>query len=78
MVIVGLLITLLGFAISLASLGVASGVGGRLIMTLLGIAISLFGILGKPPRSATIEEMDEGVRRVAANRYLRAVGGKRR
>jgi AbrB family looped-hinge helix DNA binding protein len=38
----------------------------------------LFGILGKPPRSATIEEMDEGVRRVAVNRYLRAVGGKRR
>ena len=46
MVAVGLLVTLLGFAISVASLGVASAVSGRLIMILLGIAVSLFGIMG--------------------------------
>lgn len=32
----------------------------------------LFGILGKPPRSATIEEMDEGIRRAVVERYLRS------
>jgi hypothetical protein len=46
MIVVGLLVTLLGFVISVSSLGVASGVGARMMMTLLGIAISLFGILG--------------------------------
>lgn len=38
----------------------------------------LFGILGKPPRSATLEEMDEAVRQGAVDRYLRAIGRKRR
>ena len=46
MVVAGLVVTFLGFAISVASLGVASAVSGRLVMTLLGIAISLFGIMG--------------------------------
>ena len=46
MVAVGLLVTLLGFAISVASLGVASAVSDRLILTLIGIAVSLFGIMG--------------------------------
>jgi hypothetical protein len=46
MAIVGLSVILLGFAISVASLGVASAVGGRLIMTLLGITVSLIGIIG--------------------------------
>lgn len=32
----------------------------------------LFGILGKPPRSATLEEMDEGIRQAAVERYLRS------
>jgi antitoxin PrlF len=32
----------------------------------------LFGILGKPPRSATLDEMDEGIRRAAVGRYLRS------
>jgi len=36
-----------------------------------------FGMLGKPPRSATLEEMDEGIRRAVVERYLRAVGRKR-
>jgi antitoxin PrlF len=38
----------------------------------------LFGILGKPPRSATLEEMDHGIRKAVVEKYLRAVGGKRR
>jgi antitoxin PrlF len=37
----------------------------------------LFGILGKPPRSATLEEMDEAIRQGAVQRYLRAVGKRR-
>lgn len=36
-----------------------------------------FGMLGKPPKSATLEEMDEAVRQAAVDRYLRAVGRKR-
>jgi hypothetical protein len=32
----------------------------------------LFGILGKPRRSATLEQMDEAVRRHAVQRYLRS------
>jgi hypothetical protein len=46
MAVMGLLVTLLGFVISTASLGVASGVGARLIITLLGMAVSLVGIIG--------------------------------
>ena len=37
-----------------------------------------FGILGKPPRSATLEQMDEAIRRTVVDKYLRAVGRKRR
>lgn len=32
----------------------------------------LFGILGKPPRSVTLEEMDEAIKRGAVERYLRS------
>jgi hypothetical protein len=46
MVIAGVVITLLGFLISVASVGVMSGTGGRLMMVLLGIAVSLVGIVG--------------------------------
>jgi hypothetical protein len=46
MVLLGILITLLGFVISLASLGLTASVGGRLALTLIGIAVSLTGILG--------------------------------
>ena len=38
----------------------------------------LFGILGKPPRSVTLEQMDEAIKRGAVDRFLRAVGRKRR
>jgi antitoxin PrlF len=36
----------------------------------------LADILPRPKRSATLEEIDEGIRRAAAERYLRAVGRK--
>ena len=35
-----------------------------------------FGMLGRPPRSATLEQMDEGIRRAVVDKYLRAVGRK--
>ncbi len=43
---IGVLITLLGFVISLLSLGMTSSVGVRMAMVLVGIATSFFGILG--------------------------------
>jgi hypothetical protein len=42
----GILITLLGFVISVLSLGMTSSVGGRMAMVLIGLAVSLTGILG--------------------------------
>jgi hypothetical protein len=46
MILVGLLLAILGFVISVLSLAVTSSVGGRLVMVLAGLAVSLFGILG--------------------------------
>jgi hypothetical protein len=46
MAYIGLLVTLLGFLISLLSLSMSSSVGGRLTMVLIGLAVSLFGIVG--------------------------------
>ena len=46
MVYAGILITLLGFAISVLSLGMASSVGARMVIVLIGLAVSLFGIMG--------------------------------
>ena len=46
MTIAGLIVTLLGFLISVASLTAISSVGGRMIMVLVGIAVSLVGIIG--------------------------------
>ncbi|HEY1337512.1 MAG TPA: hypothetical protein VGF59_08375 [Bryobacteraceae bacterium] len=46
MVAIGILITLLGFLISVLSLGVTSSVNVRMFMVLLGIAMSLTGIVG--------------------------------
>ncbi len=45
-ILVGLLVTLSGFLLSVFSLTIASSVGGRLVIVLLGIALSLFGIMG--------------------------------
>jgi hypothetical protein len=46
MILVGLLVTFLGFVISVLSLAVTSSVGGRLAMVVVGLAMNLFGILG--------------------------------
>jgi len=46
MVVVGLLIMLAGFLLSLLSLTVASTVGARMALVLPGIAITLFGLIG--------------------------------
>jgi hypothetical protein len=44
MILVGILLTFLGFIISVLSLAATSSLGGRLGMVLLGLAVSLFGI----------------------------------
>ena len=46
MILIGLLVTLMGFVISVLSLTLTSSVGGRLVIVLVGIAVSLFGIMG--------------------------------
>ncbi len=46
MILIGILVTLLGFVISVLSLTLTSSVGGRLVLVLLGMAVSLFGIIG--------------------------------
>jgi hypothetical protein len=45
MILVGLVVTLLGFVIAILSLTLHS-VGSQLVVVLLGLAVSLFGILG--------------------------------
>jgi hypothetical protein len=46
MILLGILITVLGFILSLASLTLTTNVNVRMGMVLAGIAISLTGILG--------------------------------
>jgi hypothetical protein len=46
MLLIGILVTLLGFVISVLSLGMTSSVSGRLVMVLIGLVVSLTGILG--------------------------------
>lgn len=46
MVLIGILVTLLGFVVAFFSLGMTSDVNARLAMVVAGIGISLFGILG--------------------------------
>jgi len=46
MTLLGVLVTLLGFLVSVASLTFSSSVMGRLIIVLIGIAVSLIGIIG--------------------------------
>lgn len=51
----------------------------RAVMRPSGPRLSdLAGILGRPKRRVSLEEMDEGIRQAAVDRYLRAVGGKKR
>ncbi len=51
MAAIGLLITLLGFLLSVFSLSLTTSVNGRLMMVLAGLAISLFGIIGMVNRA---------------------------
>ena len=46
MALAGVVITFLGFLISVMSLGMTSSVGGRMVMVLIGLAVSLVGIIG--------------------------------
>jgi hypothetical protein len=46
MAIAGILVTLLGFIIAVASLGMSSSVGGRMVIVLVGLVVSLVGIIG--------------------------------
>ena len=46
MALAGLVVTLLGFLISVGSLGMTSGNTGRLGLVLAGIIVSLVGIIG--------------------------------
>ena len=46
MILVGILVTFLGFVISLMSLGMASGVNSRMFIVLAGNLVSLVGIIG--------------------------------
>jgi hypothetical protein len=46
MALVGLGITVVGFVIAVASLGMTASVGGRMVMVLVGAAVSLVGIMG--------------------------------
>ncbi len=45
-ILIGVLVTLLGFLISLFSLTLTSSLGGRLVLIVLGLCVSLFGIIG--------------------------------
>jgi hypothetical protein len=46
MAFAGLIVTFLGFVIAIASLGMSSSVGGRMVIVLIGLAVSLGGIIG--------------------------------
>jgi hypothetical protein len=46
MIVAGVAITLLGFVISVLSLGMTPSVAGRLVMVLAGLSVSLIGIMG--------------------------------
>ena len=46
MAILGIVVTFLGFVISLLSLSMMSSVNGRMVMVLAGIVVSLVGIIG--------------------------------
>ena len=46
MAIAGIVITFLGFLISVFSLSLSSSANGRLVIVLVGLAVSLVGIIG--------------------------------
>ena len=46
MALAGVVVTFLGFLISVMSLGMTSSVGGRMVMVLVGLAVCFIGIIG--------------------------------
>jgi hypothetical protein len=46
MLLAGILITLLGFVLSVLSLGITTSTGVRMAMVLAGLALSFTGIIG--------------------------------
>jgi hypothetical protein len=46
MAIAGIIVTLLGFLISVFSVSVSSSISVRLVIVLIGLAVSLGGIIG--------------------------------
>ncbi len=46
MILAGIVVTVAGWLLAVASLGITQGTGARLGLVLVGIAISLVGILG--------------------------------
>jgi hypothetical protein len=46
MTLAGLIVTVLGFLIALASLTIATGVNARLGIVIVGLIVSLVGIIG--------------------------------
>jgi antitoxin PrlF len=51
---------------------------GRILMARAGHSIrEMFGILGKPPRRLTLQEIDEVISQAAVDRFRRAVGRKK-
>ncbi|MFN7922102.1 MAG: hypothetical protein U0Q16_18515 [Bryobacteraceae bacterium] len=48
---VGIVITLAGFLLSVISLGMTSSVGARMVLVLAGIVVSMTGIIGFVGRS---------------------------
>ena len=46
MALAGVLITVLGFVISVLSVAMTSSVAGRMVVVLIGIALCLTGIIG--------------------------------
>jgi antitoxin PrlF len=52
--------------------------GNRVVVTPVSTRLSeLAGLLGKPKRAATLEDMEEAVQEAAVERYLSAIGGKK-
>ena len=46
MILAGVVMTLLGFLLSVVSLGMTASVGARMAIVLIGLAMSLTGIMG--------------------------------
>jgi len=46
MILIGILMTFLGFLLAVASVAMTASVGGRMVVVLIGLALSLAGIIG--------------------------------